>query len=81
MHLKPRDERKQLANEIIAQLRPELHNVTGMQVYLQNPPTIRIGGQVSKSLYQFSMQSPNREALYEAARDMVKALGGRSRRG
>ena len=33
-----------------------------MQVYLQNPPTIRIGGQVSKSLYQFSMQSPDREA-------------------
>ncbi|HET9833598.1 MAG TPA: efflux RND transporter permease subunit, partial [Vicinamibacterales bacterium] len=75
VHLKPRDERKQLANEIIAQLRPELHNVTGMQVYLQNPPTIRIGGQVSKSLYQYSMQSPNREALYEAARNMVKALG------
>jgi len=75
VHLKPRDERKQLANEIIAQLRPELHNVTGMQVYLQNPPTIRIGGQVSKSLYQYSMQSPNREALYEAARDMVRALG------
>ena len=46
-----------------------------MQVFLQNPPTIRIGGQVSKSLYQFSMQSPNREALYEASRNMVKALG------
>ena len=29
-----------------------------MEVYMQNPPTIRIGGQVSKSLYQFSMQSP-----------------------
>ena len=27
-----------------------------MKVYLQNPPTIRIGGQVTKSLYQFSMQ-------------------------
>ena len=28
----------------------------------------RIGGQVSKSLYQFSMQSPDREELYAAAR-------------
>jgi len=74
VHLKPRDERKQLANDIIESLRPQLHDVTGMQVYLQNPPTIRIGGQVSKSLYQFSMQSPNREALYEASRNMVKAL-------
>jgi HAE1 family hydrophobic/amphiphilic exporter-1 len=75
VHLKPRDERKQLANDIIESLRPQLHDVTGMEVYMQNPPTIRIGGQVSKSLYQFSMQSPNREALYEASRNMVKALG------
>ena len=39
-----------------------------MQVYLQNPPTIRIGGQVSKSLYQFSMQSPDREAAVRRRR-------------
>ena len=45
-------------------LRPQLAQVAGMQVYLQNPPTIRIGGEVSKSLYQYSMQSPDRaEAL------------------
>ena len=36
-----------------------------MRVYLQNPPTIRIGGQVTKSLYQFSMQSPNKPELYD----------------
>ena len=45
-----------------------------MEVYLQNPPTVRIGGQVSKSLYQFSMQSPNRDELYAAARALQKAL-------
>jgi HAE1 family hydrophobic/amphiphilic exporter-1 len=43
---------------------------------MQNPPTVRIGGQVSKSLYQYSMQSPNREELYEAARNLKKALAG-----
>jgi HAE1 family hydrophobic/amphiphilic exporter-1 len=47
-----------------------------MDVYMQNPPTVRIGGQVSKSLYQFSMQSPNREELYQASRDLKKALTG-----
>ena len=46
---------------------------------MQNPPTIRIGGQVSKSLYQFSMQSPDREELYQAARKLKKALAGRAR--
>jgi HAE1 family hydrophobic/amphiphilic exporter-1 len=74
VHLKPRSERHDLANTIIKQLRPDLDAVTGMTVYLQNPPTIRIGGQVSKSLYQFSMQSPDRPALYAAAQSLEKAL-------
>jgi HAE1 family hydrophobic/amphiphilic exporter-1 len=75
VHLKPRSERKLLATDIIEKLRPELNGVSGMQVYLQNPPTVRIGGQVSKSLYQYSMQSPDRQELYGAARTLEKALG------
>src|SRR5207248_1627689 len=58
VHLKPRGDRRELATDIIAKLRPELANVPGIDVYMQNPPTVRIGGQVSKSLYQYSMQSP-----------------------
>ena len=76
VHLKPRGERKELATQIIARLRPEISKVVGMDVYMQNPPTVRIGGQVSKSLYQYSMQSPNREELYAASRDLKKALTG-----
>jgi HAE1 family hydrophobic/amphiphilic exporter-1 len=76
VHLKPRGDRKELATEIIAKLRPEIAQIPGMDVYMQNPPTVRIGGQVSKSLYQFSMQSPNREELYEASRNLRKALTG-----
>ena len=75
VHLKPRDARRYSADDIIERLRPALAMIPGMQVYLQNPPTIRIGGQVSKSLYQFSMQSPNREELYAAVRSLQKALG------
>ena len=74
VHLKPRSQRHELADDIIERLRPELANVPGMKVYLQNPPTVRIGGQVSKSLYQYAMQSPNRQQLYEAARNLEKAL-------
>src|SRR4029077_9273806 len=74
VHLKPRGDRKELATDIIARLRPEMAKVVGMDVYMQNPPTVRIGGQVSKSLYQFSMQSPNREELYKASRALKKAL-------
>ncbi len=74
VHLKPRSERKELANEIIERLRPQFESVVGMRVYAQNPPTIRIGGEVSKSLYQFSMQSPNRDVLYDTARKLTAEL-------
>jgi len=75
VHLKPRGDRKQLTRDIIAKLRPQLAGIAGIDVYMQNPPTVRIGGQVSKSLYQYSMQSPNREELYDASRTLKRALG------
>jgi HAE1 family hydrophobic/amphiphilic exporter-1 len=74
VHLKPRGERKKLAGQIIQDLRPELSKVVGMNVYLQNPPTIRIGGEVSKSLYQYSMQSPDRPTLYATAKALETEL-------
>ena len=55
------------SSDIIADLRPQLDTFPGMRVYLQNPPTVRIGGQVTKSLYQFSLQSPDKDELYAAA--------------
>jgi HAE1 family hydrophobic/amphiphilic exporter-1 len=70
VRLKPRSQRKKRVNEIIDDLRPKLANFPGIKVYLQNPPTIRIGGQVTKSLYQFSMQSPDKQELYDSARKL-----------
>jgi HAE1 family hydrophobic/amphiphilic exporter-1 len=55
MHLKPRNERKLNADEIIQELRPKLSRIPGISVYLQVPPTIRIGGQLTKSLYQYTL--------------------------
>src|SRR5439155_10864570 len=63
-----------LVGDVIRTLRPQLAAVPGMRVFMQNPPTIRIGGQVSKSLYQYSMQSPDRQQLYAAAKDLEKQL-------
>jgi HAE1 family hydrophobic/amphiphilic exporter-1 len=72
--LKPRAQRKLLVNDVIAEMRPKLENFPGMQVYLQNPPTVRIGGQVTKSLYQFSMQSPEKKELYEASQKLLAVV-------
>ena len=67
IHLKPRSQRALGVNDLIKKLRPELARYPGMKAYLQNPPTIQIGGKVTKSVYQFSMQSPDKDELYEQA--------------
>ncbi|MDE3166003.1 MAG: efflux RND transporter permease subunit, partial [Acidobacteriota bacterium] len=52
VHLKPRSERDKNVDQIMTALRPKLAAYPGMKVYLQNPPTVRIGGKITKSLYQ-----------------------------
>lgn len=72
--LKPRAERSLNADQVIAELGPKLTAVTGMNTFLQNPPSITIGGQVTKSLYQYTLSSPSMQALYPAARKLLKAI-------
>ncbi len=68
--LKPRDQRLSV-DDIIKELRPKLAKVPGITVYMQNPPAIQIGGRVSKSLYQFTMQSSDIAELYPAAQQLA----------
>jgi HAE1 family hydrophobic/amphiphilic exporter-1 len=72
--LKPRGERPLLVQDVIDNLRPKLAQVPGMQVFMQNPPTIRIGGQVSKSPYQYSIQAADKQQLYATTKDLMKRL-------
>ena len=63
--LKPYGKRKP-ADEVARNLRPKLAKVVGMKAFVQNVPTIRIG-QLTKSPYQYVIQGPNTEQLYEWA--------------
>ncbi|MGA2773640.1 MAG: efflux RND transporter permease subunit [Bryobacteraceae bacterium] len=74
VHLKPRSRRRLGVNDIIKELRPKLAGLAGMKSYLQNPPTIQIGGQVTKSLYQFSMQTPDKPELYAQTDKLLKQV-------
>ena len=55
------------ADQLIRELRPKLARVPGIRVSLQNPPVIRVGGRLSRSLYQFTLQSPDAVELYRSA--------------
>ena len=50
--------------EIIDELRPKFATVTGINAYMQNLPPIQVGGQLTKSQYQLTLQSPDTEELY-----------------
>src|SRR5213593_1485942 len=67
MRLKPRKERKLSVDGVIQELRPKLAQIPGIKVYLQNPPPIRIGGSLTKSLYQYTLQDADTKELYEYA--------------
>ncbi len=67
VRLKPRDERELSADQLIASLRRRLAAVPGVRVFLQNPPPINVGGRMSRSQYQFTLQGADTEELYSAA--------------
>ncbi|MFN6468752.1 MAG: efflux RND transporter permease subunit [Nostoc sp. SerVER01] len=67
IELKPRHERHLSADEIVEELRPKLSTVPGIKVFLQNPPAINIGGQQTKAQYQYTLQSPDIQELYQYA--------------
>jgi HAE1 family hydrophobic/amphiphilic exporter-1 len=69
LHLKPRPDRPghKSADELIRELQPRLATVPGIRIYLQNPPAIRVGGKITKSLYQFTLQCPDIVTLYQGS--------------
>jgi len=68
--LKPLSQRHQGVDAIIEDLRPKLTTVPGIGIYLQNPPLVQVGGQVTKSPYQLTLQGPDRNELYRDARTL-----------
>lgn len=48
-------------------MRQKLATIPGIRIFMQDPPEIRIGGRLTKSLYQFTLQSPDIEELYHYA--------------
>jgi hydrophobic/amphiphilic exporter-1 (mainly G- bacteria), HAE1 family len=74
LHLRPRSERKDTPEQIIARLRPQMDAVPGVRVYLTNRPLITIGGIQSRSNFQYTLQAPDIAQLYRVAPDVERRL-------
>jgi len=66
IRLKPHNQRPHV-DKVIEDLRPKLAAVPGLRVYPQNLPTIRIGGNLTKAVYQFTLQDTDLKSLYHWA--------------
>jgi HAE1 family hydrophobic/amphiphilic exporter-1 len=78
MRLRPSAERPS-ADAIVQDLRRKTSGIPGINVYPQVLPTIRIGGQLTKGQYQYTLQDADLQTLYQWAPilyDRMKGLPG-----
>ena len=60
--------------EAMRELQRKVFGIPGLNVYLQNPPPIQIGGSITKSEYQLTLQSPDTDQLYRSATDLRQRM-------
>ena len=72
--LKPREERAENADQVIARLRPQLDKVPGARLFLQAAQDVRVGGRASRTQFQYTLQGSDIEQLNEWAPKMLARL-------
>ena len=72
--LKPLGERKLSADEVIRELRPKLSRIAGTNVFLTNPPAVRLGGRMARSNYQYTLQGLDLEQLEDTSIKLMAAM-------
>ena len=72
--LKPRHERGENSTAVIQRLRGKTNTVTGMATYFQNVQNINITGRISKSEFQYTLQSSDTETLYRVGPEMLEKI-------
>jgi len=74
VNLKPASERTEKGQAVIARLRPQLAQVTGLQVFLNPVQDVRAGGRQSNSTYQYTLKSDNLADLRKWATRLADAM-------
>jgi hydrophobe/amphiphile efflux-1 (HAE1) family protein len=72
--LKPRDQRDASADQIIERLRRKIADVPGGTVFMQASQDLNVGGRLTRTQYQFTLQAPDLEQLNSWAPRVLEAL-------
>jgi len=74
--LKPRNERKSSADEVINRLRPQLAQISGGTMFLQASQDLTVGGRTSRTQYQYTLQDADLAELNDWAPKLLAKLQG-----
>ncbi len=72
--LKPRDQRADSADQIIARLRREIARVPGATIFLQAAQDLNVGGRLARTQYQYTLQDADLNELNEWAPRLLAQL-------
>jgi len=72
--LKPLDQRKLSASDVIRRLQPKVADVDGIQLFLQPLQDLSVEDRVSRTQFQYSLEDPNSAELATKTRQMVQEL-------
>ncbi len=71
--LKPAGQRPP-ADDMVRELTRVMTGIPGLQMFVANPPSIRIGGRGTKTQYQFTLRGPDIDQLYAQANRLLTTL-------
>jgi hydrophobe/amphiphile efflux-1 (HAE1) family protein len=74
IQLREKPPRKVSADEVLNRLRPKLAKVEGIALYLQSRQDVSVGGRLSRTQYQYTLQDANLDELKVWAPQVLTAL-------
>jgi multidrug efflux pump subunit AcrB len=72
--LKPLEDRKISATEVIDRLSPKLEKVAGIKLYMQPVQDLTVDDMVSRTEYQYTLEDPNQAELNSVTKQLVAKL-------
>jgi multidrug efflux pump len=72
--LKPLEDRKLSATEVIDRLSPKLEKIAGIKLYMQPVQDLTVDDMVSRTEYQYTLEDPNQAELNSVAKQLVTKL-------
>jgi HAE1 family hydrophobic/amphiphilic exporter-1 len=72
--LRPRDDRKASAQQIIARLRPQFDKVVGARVFMQAAQDVRLGGRATRTQFEYTLQDSNLDELNTWAPKILRKM-------